>query len=513
MADVPLIFISCSHKDAKWKNKLEVQFRVLARDFQIKVWSDREIVAGDEWLAEINQAIDAAQVAVLLISADYLASEFLLSTELPRLLERRERYGMLVIPILVRPCDWHAVSWLSMLQILPRDGKALSERSPRVQDRVLSEAVRAVRDFIARSTPTPVDEPPETPPNHRVTPEPHADALREASSSFTPTTDRTFYSIDSPADSDLLDRRHLAHALSYLLDEVHEEQSRLIRANRGYSRFDPMDSAFLVNLHGRWGSGKSSVLNFPKQRLQDPSRDRPWIVIELNAWQHQRFSVPWWSILSELYSQSLVQLRRTRKPNRSVVQFRELTWRFKSRWGTFLIAIAGLLWLLAYASLGIAEGKPQEDWLKRLGDILQIIAGSVTAWAAITSFGNFILLGSARTAKLLTDLRKDPMQPMIEHFGDLVASVWYPIVFFIEDVDRCDDVFVVDLLQTIQTLYRRAPVIYVVAADRHWINRSYHTRFAGFADDYREPGRSLGDLFLEKIFQISISIPSVSQSL
>ena len=68
-----------------------------------------------------------AAVAVCLISADYLDSEFCVKEEIPYLLQRRERDGMVLIPVLLRPCLWEAVDWLKPIQMLPRDGKSVAE--------------------------------------------------------------------------------------------------------------------------------------------------------------------------------------------------------------------------------------------------------------------------------------------------------------------------------------------------------------------------------------------------
>ena len=66
MADTPSVFISYSHKDEKWKDKLAIQLGVLAGESRLEVWDDRRIAAGDDWFPEIELAIEAADVAVLL---------------------------------------------------------------------------------------------------------------------------------------------------------------------------------------------------------------------------------------------------------------------------------------------------------------------------------------------------------------------------------------------------------------------------------------------------------------
>ena len=83
------IFISYSHKDEAWKDVLLDHLLVLQNHGEFAVWDDRQIKLGDDWYPAITDAIEAAKVAVLLISADFLKSDFVRSEEIPKLLKRR----------------------------------------------------------------------------------------------------------------------------------------------------------------------------------------------------------------------------------------------------------------------------------------------------------------------------------------------------------------------------------------------------------------------------------------
>ena len=119
------IFISYSHKDEEWKDRLTPHLGVLQQEGLLEFWDDRKIDGGDDWLPEIEQAINKAHVAVLMISANFLTSEFILNKEVTRLLERRSSDGLRVMPLIVKPCPWKKVSWLSPLQSRPKDGRPL----------------------------------------------------------------------------------------------------------------------------------------------------------------------------------------------------------------------------------------------------------------------------------------------------------------------------------------------------------------------------------------------------
>ncbi|MBI5633482.1 MAG: TIR domain-containing protein [Nitrospirae bacterium] len=129
MADIhgkPTVFISYSHKDEAWKDRFKPHLKMLEQLDQLVIWDDRKIDAGDTWYPELKEAMDSASVAVCLISPDYLSSDFCVKEEVPYLLEKREEGALSVIPILIRPCYYKAVSWLKAIQMLPDDDKSVS---------------------------------------------------------------------------------------------------------------------------------------------------------------------------------------------------------------------------------------------------------------------------------------------------------------------------------------------------------------------------------------------------
>src|SRR5687768_16777803 len=120
---MPSVFISYSHKDEVWKERLASHLGVLEKQELLDLWDDQRIEAGEEWFDEIEVAINHVDVAVLLVSADFLNSKFILEEEVPRFLQRRVADGLNVFPVIVRPCLWKRVSWLSRLLVRPKDGK------------------------------------------------------------------------------------------------------------------------------------------------------------------------------------------------------------------------------------------------------------------------------------------------------------------------------------------------------------------------------------------------------
>jgi len=146
------VFISYSHKDEAWKDKLLPHLRALEQaGVAMHVWQDRQIDAGAKWFPEIQTAMADTAVAVLLISADYLASGFCIKEEVPYLLDRQTQDGMLLIPVLLRKCAWKAHRWLADRQMLPRDGKCVAIDFPGDQaDIVFSEVAERIFDYFEK---------------------------------------------------------------------------------------------------------------------------------------------------------------------------------------------------------------------------------------------------------------------------------------------------------------------------------------------------------------------------
>jgi hypothetical protein len=147
--------------------------------------------------------------------------------------------------------------------------------------------------------------------------------------------------------------------------------------------------------------------------------------------------------------------------------------------------------------------------------IAAVVAGIGTLWAAGSVVARMMLWDSAKGAKVYEQAESDPMTHVAEHFAWLVRRAGRPILFFVDDLDRCPCDYVVELLEAVQTLMRDDDqggygTYFVVAADGSWVRASYEKRYADFAGSVGEPGRPLGYLFLDKLFQLTVRVPVVS---
>jgi tetratricopeptide (TPR) repeat protein len=142
------IFISYSHKDEEWKDRLVNHLEVPELEGYCSLWDDRKIKVGEDWFPEIEKALQGASIAVMLISAHFLTSDFIREQEVPRIMERRRKEGLKVIPIIIKPCAWKTVDWLKSIQLLPRDGVPLSTKKDHEIDAVLAKLAEDIAVLI-----------------------------------------------------------------------------------------------------------------------------------------------------------------------------------------------------------------------------------------------------------------------------------------------------------------------------------------------------------------------------
>lgn len=139
------VFFSYAHEDEGLRNELAKHLRLLERQRLIKAWYDRDITAGGEWRREIETQLNAAQIILLLISSDFLASDFCWSVELERAMQRHEAGEARVIPIILREVDWHEAPF-GQLQALPKNAEPVTNWSNR--DQAFADIGRGIRRVV-----------------------------------------------------------------------------------------------------------------------------------------------------------------------------------------------------------------------------------------------------------------------------------------------------------------------------------------------------------------------------
>jgi internalin A len=124
------LFYSYSHKDEELRNQLETHLKLLQRQQVIAPWHDRMIDAGEEWRGQISDKLERADLILLLISPDFIASDYCYDKEMTVALQRQDANEARVIPVIVRDVSWSKAQF-ARLQAMPRDGKAVTLWSDR----------------------------------------------------------------------------------------------------------------------------------------------------------------------------------------------------------------------------------------------------------------------------------------------------------------------------------------------------------------------------------------------
>lgn len=145
------VFFSYSHKDEALRDQLETHLAMLRNQGLIESWHDRRIVAGSELDDSIFDQLKVANVILLLVSADFLASTYCYSKEMARAMERHQAKEARVIPVILRHCDWSSAPFSGLLAV-PRDAKPVTSW-PDI-DEAFADVARQVRKAVQDTSKT-----------------------------------------------------------------------------------------------------------------------------------------------------------------------------------------------------------------------------------------------------------------------------------------------------------------------------------------------------------------------
>jgi internalin A len=143
------VFVSYAREDEEHLRSLEPHLATLVRKQAISVWHDAHILPGADWEREILERLERADVVLLLVSASFMASDYVWSVELEQALERHRAGLAVVIPIIVRPTLWRNTP-LRSLNALPLGGKAVTTWAN--QDEAWVDVAAGIERLLASST-------------------------------------------------------------------------------------------------------------------------------------------------------------------------------------------------------------------------------------------------------------------------------------------------------------------------------------------------------------------------
>lgn len=139
------VFISYSHADEQYMQELRSHLIHLKRQGIIEIWDDSQMMSGQSWTETINRELEQANIILMLVSSDYLASDYIYEKEMELAIKRHETGQVIVIPIILRPTDWMS-SPLARLPALPKGAVPISQRRDR--DQAWVEVVKDIRQII-----------------------------------------------------------------------------------------------------------------------------------------------------------------------------------------------------------------------------------------------------------------------------------------------------------------------------------------------------------------------------
>lgn len=138
-------FISYSHRDERFRESLETHLAILRRNGVLSVWHDRKICPGDDLDAVIDSHLRTARLVLLLVSPDFIASDYCYSTELRLAMELQTAGRARVVPVILRPVDWQDTPFRGLLA-LPTDGKPIS--TWRNRDEAYLDVTKGIRKLL-----------------------------------------------------------------------------------------------------------------------------------------------------------------------------------------------------------------------------------------------------------------------------------------------------------------------------------------------------------------------------
>lgn len=161
------LFFSYSHKDEVLRDKLQTHLEGLRRSGAIETWHDRMILAGDEFDGAINHYMKEADIILLLVSSDFIGSNYCYEVEVTEAMKRHHAKTARVIPVILRPCDWQEDTPFKDLLAAPKDGRPITKWPN--EDEAFLDVVRQIRMAVKEISPSKPTPPSSSPIQHEAT--------------------------------------------------------------------------------------------------------------------------------------------------------------------------------------------------------------------------------------------------------------------------------------------------------------------------------------------------------
>jgi hypothetical protein len=269
---------------------------------------------------------------------------------------------------------------------------------------------------------------------------------------------------------------------------------------------------------------------------------RPWSVVYFNAWQMEHIKPPWWAFYQAIRQSCFDSIRREGDdawdPTRRVkfkgpahwwavlkrfdkwlgLWSEEFAWRFTNPKIYSLLVTACICLLIlsvllstgAWGLIATKEGSRSGFLLSNpIGLLLTGVGGITGLWGLSALFTESIIPGTDTLAERLNLGSGDPFGRFRRHFARTIERVRRPVLVIVDDLDRCQPPFVVDLIRGIQTLLRSPRVVFVILGDRDWIERAFEAEHESMRKVDVGPEQTFGARFVEKAIQMSFILPAL----
>jgi hypothetical protein len=141
------VFCCYAREDQSFLFQLKTYLKPLARDGLIVIQADIDVSPGEEWEQKISHWLNTAHMIILLISPDFMASDYCYSKEMMRAMERHEQGEARVVPIILRPADWHSAPF-AKLQVLPKNAKPVIREGRYRRESAFLDVAKGIRKVV-----------------------------------------------------------------------------------------------------------------------------------------------------------------------------------------------------------------------------------------------------------------------------------------------------------------------------------------------------------------------------
>lgn len=293
-----------------------------------------------------------------------------------------------------------------------------------------------------------------------------------------------------------------------------------------------MSGLFLAAAHEKGGLVENERAKF------DRTARRPWIIVPYNAWLNQHVDPPWWSFYQTIRKACFRAIREEGCPevvqkgdgsyrNRQESWFdrfdrwrglwvRELWWRLTTPKVAIQLVIAGASFVVGYLlyQFGIVAASSDKAVVATtsgIGVVLALITGSGSfVVAAVTVLADALAPGRNALGEKVALGSTDPLRRFRRHFARMMEAVERPVLVIIDDIDRCEPKFVVEMTRGLQTILKSPRVVYLLLGDRNWIEQAFEVCHEDMNKIDVGAEHTFGGRFVEKAIQLSFILPSIS---